>query len=129
MGVALEIETLERRGWQALSGPDGAAFYADVMAEDGVMVFPGSVLDRDASLRAIADAPPWSTFDLTDMHVIDFGRDSALVTYRATSRRGGEAEYRALMSSVYSRRDGAWKLVLHQQSPSSSTAEGTSQPG
>ena len=117
MGVAAEIEALERRGWQALSGPDGAAFYADVMSDDGVMVFPGSVLDRDASLRAIASAPPWSTFELADMQVIEVGPDSALVIYRATSQREGEAAYRALMSSVYARRGGAWKLVLHQQSP------------
>jgi uncharacterized protein (TIGR02246 family) len=117
MDVAVEIESLERRGWQALSGSDGAAFYADVMADDGVMVFPGSVLDRDASLRAIVDARPWSTFDLADMRVIEFGQGSVLVTYRATSQREGEAEYRAVMSSVYGRRDGVWKLVLHQQSP------------
>ena len=117
MGVAAEIEDLERRGWQALSGPDGVAFYADVMADDGVMVFPGSVLDREASLRAIGDAPPWSTFELADLQVIEIGPDSALVIYRATSQREGEAEYRALMSSVYARRDGMWQLALDQQSP------------
>jgi uncharacterized protein (TIGR02246 family) len=117
MAVAIEIEALERRGWEALSGSAGADFYAGVMAEDGIMVFPGSVLDRAASLRAIAAAPPWSAFDLADLRVIELGPDSALVTYRASSRREGEAAYEALMTSVYARRDGAWKLVLHQQSP------------
>jgi hypothetical protein len=32
MAAADEVEELERRGWEALSGPDGVAFYADVMA-------------------------------------------------------------------------------------------------
>jgi hypothetical protein len=50
-----ELEALEVRGWEALSGPDGAAFYQE--------------------------------------------------------------PYRALMSSVYARRDGRWRLVLHQQTP------------
>nr|MBA2632030.1 DUF4440 domain-containing protein [Chloroflexota bacterium] len=40
-----ELEALEREGWAALTGPDGAAFYAEVMADDGLMVFPGMVLD------------------------------------------------------------------------------------
>jgi uncharacterized protein (TIGR02246 family) len=117
MAVADEVEDLERRGWEALSGADGAAFYANLMADDGLMVFPGSVLDRQQSLRAIAGAPPWASYDLEDVRVIEAGPDGAVVTYRAIARREGEAPYRAWMSSVYARRDGGWRLVLHQQSP------------
>jgi uncharacterized protein (TIGR02246 family) len=117
MAVADEVEDIEHRGWQALSSADGAAFYANLMADDGLMVFPGSVLDRQQSLRAIAGAPPWASFDLEDVRVIETGPDGALVTYRAIAQREGEAPYRAWMSSVYARRDGAWRLVLHQQSP------------
>ena len=117
MGVALEIEALERRGWQALSGSDGAAFYADLMADDGLMVFPRLVLDKKHTIRAIAAERPWSTFNLEDLRFTQAGPDGAVVTYRATAQREGDAPYRALMSSVYARRDGAWRLVLHQQSP------------
>ena len=112
-----EVEELERRGWQALSGPDGAAFYADVMADDGLMVFPGMVLDRHQSLRAIADAPPWSHFELSDVRVVDVSADVVLIVYGADARRG-EFRYRAEMSSLYARRKGRWLLVMHQQSPS-----------
>jgi len=35
MSVATELEALELRGWEALSGSDGAAFYAKLMAADG----------------------------------------------------------------------------------------------
>ena len=115
--MAHELEGLERRGWEALSGPDGAAFYADLMADDGVMVFPGMVLDRHRTLRAIAAEPPWSEFDLSDLRVIEAGPDSGVVVYRANARRAGEAPYHALMSTAYVRRDGRWRLVLHQQTP------------
>ncbi len=112
-----ELEALEREGWAALTGPDGAAFYAEVMADDGLMVFPGMVLDKTATITAIAGAPPWQSFELDDVRQIMAASDSGIVTYRAKARRAGEDEYVALMSSVYVRREGRWRLLLHQQSP------------
>jgi ketosteroid isomerase-like protein len=111
-----EIEQLERQGWEALSGSSGAAFYEDLMADDGLMVFAGLTLDKPATIRAIAGERPWSRFQLEDVRVIEAG-DTGVVTYRATSQRGDEDEYRARMSSVYARADGRWRLLLHQQSP------------
>ena len=114
----LELEELERRGWEALSGPDGAAFYEEVMADDGLMVFPfGMVLDKAATLKAIAGERPWARSDLADVRVIEGGPESCIVTYRAEAQRPGESPYRALMTTVYARRDGRWRLLLHQQSP------------
>ena len=110
-----ELEALERRGWDALCGPDGAAFYADLMADDGLMVFPGMVLGKEQTLAAIEAAPPWASYELADVRVIDAAADAALVTYRATA--SGDGEYRALMTSAYVKRDGGWRLVLHQQTP------------
>ena len=114
--MAHEIEQLENRGWDALSGPEGAAFYDDLMAEDGMMVFPGITLDKRATVRAIAAERPWQSYRLDEVRVAETG-DTAVITYRATSQREGEAEYRARMSSVYARVGGRWRLVLHQQSP------------
>jgi uncharacterized protein (TIGR02246 family) len=111
-----EVEELERRGWEALSGPDGAAFYDDLMADDGLMVFPGLTLDKSATIRAIRAEPPWATFRLDDVRVIETD-DATVVTYHASSQRSGQDEYRARMSSVYARIDGRWRLLLHQQSP------------
>lgn len=112
-----ELVELERRGWDALSGPDGAAFYAEVMSEDGVMVFPGLVLDKARTVAAIRTERPWESYAIDDAEVRSLGADGGLVTYRATSRREGQDTYRALMTSVYRRRNGRWELVLHQQTP------------
>lgn len=111
-----EIEGLEHRGWEALSGPDGASFYDKLMTDDALMVFPGVTLDKPGTLRAIAGAKPWARHRLDDLHVAAAG-DTAVVAYHATSQREGEDEYRARMSSVYARIDGRWRLLLHQQSP------------
>jgi hypothetical protein len=89
--VTHEVEELERRGWAALSGADGAAFYDDLMADAGLMVFPGLTLDKSATIRAIRAERPWATFRLDDVRVIETG-DAAVVTYHAASQRSGQDE-------------------------------------
>ena len=113
-----ELETLERRGWEALSGPDGAEFYDDLMADDCLMVFPGLVLDKAGAIAAIRDAPPWSSFELSDLRLVAVSDGAALVAYRAVAQRAGREPYEALMTTVYARREDRWRLVLHQQTPS-----------
>jgi hypothetical protein len=115
--VTDELEELERRGWEALSGSEGAAFYREVMADDGVMVFPGMVLDKTATLDVIAGVAPWKSFELRDVREIRASADCGLLVYGADAQRAGEPTYRAEMTSVYVHRDGQWQLVLHQQSP------------
>jgi hypothetical protein len=44
--------------------------------------------------------------------------DATLLTYRVAGRWAHEEEKRlALASNVYVKRDGAWKLACHQQTP------------
>jgi len=118
--VKAELEELEREGWEALSGPGAAPFYSELMADDGLMVFPDIVMDKGESLRAIADAAPWVSFDLSKLKVIEATNNSGVVVYHATAQRAGEPPYEADMASHYARRDGRWRLVLHQQSPTRS---------
>jgi len=86
-----------------------------------LMVFPGFVLDKAESIRAISGAPPWLSFELDDVRVIGATPEGATVVYHATAQRERGAPYRALMASVYVRREGRWRLVLHQQTPSPAT--------
>jgi hypothetical protein len=118
-----ELERLERDGWDALCGPEGGAFYGDVMADDGVMVFPGMVLDKAETLRAIRGETPWASYEITQVRIIDTA-EGGLVVYAASARGRRGGEYQALMSSVYARRDGRWRLVLHQQTPTPRRSRG-----
>ena len=110
---------LEQGGWRALStsGEAAAAFYADVLASDVLMLFPGgSVIDDRDEVIASMGGPPWNAYELADQRVVPLGDDSAVVAYRASARRDGTS-YEALVASTYVRQGGAWKLAVHQQTP------------
>lgn len=110
---------LEREGWEALRTGEGARFYAEILTPDALMIFPDMVMDRDESLAAIARAAPWTSYRIEGSRVLRAGDDGAVVTYRAIGKRGA-MEYDAMMTTVYARRDGGWRVLLHQQSPNTS---------
>ena len=115
--MASELEALERKGWQALSGPDGADTYEELLADDSLMVFPGMTMDKATAVAGIREAEPWQTWAMDEVRVRELGDDAAVITYLATAQRADTPVYRAYMSSTYARRDGQWQLILHQQSP------------
>ena len=96
--------------------PGDAGAYRRHLAPEAVVVVPGAALDRDACVAAIEQAPPWDDWTIEAPRTLALGDGAAVLTYGWRSRRGEQA-YAALMSSVYARRDGAWRLVLHQQTP------------
>lgn len=115
---AATIGRLERDGWDALvaGGSTAREFYDGVLDEQVSMLLPGGLhlTDRDLALQTMGDSP-WDRYELDDVAVTLPGSDVALVTYGAVAHRG-EQEYRALVSSLYVRRDG-WRMVFHQQTP------------
>ena len=104
----LEIE-------RTLGGGDGDAYRAH-LTDDAVVVVPGAAITKEQCAHAIDATPGWDEFDISDDRLIELTPDSALVTYRWKSSRGDET-YEALMSSVYVKSGGEWKLALHQQTP------------
>jgi len=101
---------------RALGGGTGDT-YRQHLTDDAVVVVPGAAITREQCAYAIDATPGWDEFDITDERVVELTPDSALLTYRWSSRRGDET-YDALMSSVYVKQpSGEWKLALHQQTP------------
>lgn len=116
--IAAQLLKLEHRGWQALCSGSGAAFYGELMTEDGVMVLAhGYALERQAVVQSLENAPRWDSYDIADASVILLGPQQAVVRYTGTGRRRGEPDFVALMASVYLRVDGAWRLAHYQQTP------------
>ena len=115
--LANELLRIER----ALGGGSGDA-YREHLTGDAVVVVPGAAIDREQTAFAIDATPGWDEFEITNDRVVQLTDESALITYRWSSRRGEET-YEALMSSVYVKQpDGSWKLALHQQTPASPDA-------
>jgi hypothetical protein len=118
MALLESLRGLEEEGWKALSEGLAAEFYEREMVEEAVMVLPMPVvLDKAEAVAAMSQAQPWASFRIQEPQLIRLGPDSAALVYRATAEREGSPPYRALMTSTYVRRSGAWKLALHQQTP------------
>jgi hypothetical protein len=114
-----ELLDVEHRGWQSLCDGTGAAFYGDVMTDDGVMVLAhGQVLSRQEVIDTLSEAPPWQTYEIDEERLIPVGESAAVLVYRGrASRAGQQAAFTALMSSVYVRRETGWALAVYQQTP------------
>ena len=108
---------LERQGWDSLCNSTGDAIYGQVMTEEAVMVMAnGEVMDRDSVVAALGQAPPWRTYEISDVRLVPTGSDSVALVYRGTAyREADEPAFIGLMSSVYVRRSDEWRLALYQQ--------------
>ncbi len=104
----LEIE-------EALGTGSGDA-YRRHLAQDAIVVVPGAVLDREQAAQAMDASPGWEEHEITDVRIVRPAAEAAILNYRWRSTRHGVV-YEAVMSSTYARRDGEWRLVLHQQTP------------
>jgi hypothetical protein len=116
-GLQPTLLTLGRQGWDSLCDRTGDAFYGQAMTEDAVMVLAnGEVMDRDAVVAALGQAPAWRTYEISDVRLVRTGADSAALVYRGTAYRDAdEPAFIGLMSSVYVLRNAEWRLALYQQ--------------
>lgn len=115
--VMPEILQLEHGGWRALVEGRGREFYAEWMDPEVRVIVPGAVLGKEATLASWPDGPAWDEFVIEEPELYTPVPDLALLVYRAVARRG-DLRYVAHITSGYARRDGGWRMVLHQQTPS-----------
>jgi hypothetical protein len=118
MDLADQLLAIERRLWT-----NDAAFYEGALLPEASLVFAETgVIGRDVAVREIrrenAEGRRWAEVDLADVRFTSPADGVAVLTYRASARWAHEASaIRALASTVYVRRDGAWKVAFHQQTP------------
>ena len=117
-----ELIELERAGWASLCNGTGDSFYGDLMTDDGVMVMAnGAVMTRKEVVDALAESPPWASYEIDDVQTVPVGDDAAALVYVGTGHRDADnPPFVGVMTSVYVRRDGDWKLALYQQTPKQS---------
>jgi hypothetical protein len=112
-----ELLKLEHAGWQALSNATGDKFYGSIMTDDALMVLAnGSIMDREAVISALDQAPPWERYEIDDPRAIAIDDETAALVYIGTGyREGADEPFIGAMSSVYHRTPEGWKLALYQQ--------------
>lgn len=114
-----DLLRLEQAGWMSLCDGSGDVFYGRAMTADAVMVLAdGSILDHEQVVASLRDAPAWSSFEMSDERLVPIGSDAAALVYTArASRATGDPDFVAVMTSVYVRDGGEWRLALYQQTP------------
>ena len=90
--------------------------YRRCLADDALVIVPGSIMDREECAAAMDQSPGWDSWEIEDPRVISIDAESAILAYRWRSSRGDQS-YEAVMSTVYTRRGDGWWVVLHQQTP------------
>ena len=72
---------------------------------------------KEAIAASVTQSDSWRSLTIDEKGFLSLGEDAAILTYEASGNRKNGTRYRALVSSGYVRRDGAWKLAFHQQTP------------
>jgi hypothetical protein len=109
---------IERSLWT-----NDAVVYESSLTDNALLVFPETgAISRSIAVEAIrlenADGRRWAEVRFSDVQARWISADAALLTYRVAARWAHErSAVAALATSVYVRRDDAWKLAFHQQSP------------
>lgn len=94
----------------------GGDAYRRRLADEAVVIVPGARLGKEECAAVVDASDGWDAFAFEQRRLVPLGDDVALLTYRFEGRRG-DIGYTALVSSVYVRRGGEWRMTLHQQTP------------
>jgi hypothetical protein len=109
---------IERRLWT-----NDAQFYRDNLTEDCLLVFAETgVITREIAVDAIRkeneQGRRWAEVNFQEIRQLRLTDTVSLLNYRVTARwEHEESSVTLLASSIYVRRDEAWKLAFHQQTP------------
>jgi hypothetical protein len=118
MAIRDELLALERAGWESLCESTGDEFYGNAMTDDALMVLAnGGVMDRAMVVKSLADAPAWAGYEIDDPRLIPVCDDAYALVYTGTGRRADDDDFVGIMTSIYVRQAGAWKLAFYQQTP------------
>ena len=117
MDIGDELVEIERQLWR-----NDAALYRQHLAPEAQLVFAETgIIGRETAILAIqaevSEGRVWDDVRFDDMRLLEVSDGVAALIYRATARwLDDENPIIVLCSSLYTSRNGAWKLLLHQQS-------------
>lgn len=119
-----ELMDLENRFWQSMVDEDTDTALS-MLDEPALMVSSHGTMQFDhAGYRRMAEQGSMviKSFELSDMNVVFPTEETAVLTYhvkQALAQRGQTQEVKQEMadSSVWTRKDGSWRCVMHTETP------------
>ena len=114
MALLDDLLKIERGFWNG-----GANFYRQNLDDVCITVFTemAEAFKRDEVASMIKDADRWRDININVKGFLEPAPGFAILTYAVNATRKNGAPYAAFVSSGYVVRAGAWKMVLHQQTP------------
>lgn len=112
MSLRDDLLSIERKLWTG-----SADAYREHLDERCLVAFTemAGVSSREEVVATVdGGGPRWQEPTMEVEGLLQPTPDLALITYRAETSKQG-AEYRALVTSAYARREGGWKMCFHQQ--------------
>jgi len=123
-----QLMAMERQSWEFLRSRDRAAMRR-FLPDDALQIYADGT--RYTKSQVIDYMPDYrlDRYDIEPTYGLRMiSPDAALLIYRVTSR--GAARFdrpetsKVLATSLYVRRDGKWRAVLYQETPSTTSNEG-----
>ena len=111
-----EIVALETAVWVALRDGDPSADER-LLADDFLGVYPTGMAGKSEHSGQLDDGPTIESFSIDSPVLKIITPDDVLLAYDAAYRRPGGTTERMFVSSLWSRRDGAWLNVFSQDTP------------
>jgi len=85
---------------------------------------PIGIMVGKAILESLAQAPRWSSVEISECQIARPASDLIALGYRAKGKRAAADYYDAYCTSSYHATSNGWKLFQHQQTPIETGASG-----
>jgi uncharacterized protein (TIGR02246 family) len=111
-----ELTEIERTFWT-----NDTEIYSKTFLPDAVLIFPEvGRINLETALNALreenAAGHHWAEVAFVDPRALTILADAALLSYEATARWNyKEDAEKVLCTTLYVKRDGAWRVACHQQ--------------
>jgi hypothetical protein len=114
MSIKDDLLELERGFWTG-----GADYYRQHLDDVCLTAFTemAGAFKKEEIARMITDADRWRDLRLEPKGFLEPVPGIAILTYTVGAARKNGDPYAAAVTSGYVMRNGAWKMVLHQQTP------------
>ena len=113
MSLQADLAQIEKGFWTG-----GEAYYREHVDADCLLAFGqmAGVHGRD-EIAKMTGQNRWKAVHIKEKGFVTPTPDTAILTYEAHGIRANGEKYDALVSTSYVKRDGAWKMSFHQQTP------------